>query len=213
MRIALKQVIPAPLAGISFAQTCIWGSDVELSSSNKTLILAGSGMGKSTLLAFLYGLRMDFTGEILLEGKSTKEIKLTEWSKIRQEQLSMVLQELKLFPHLTARENIQIKAQLTKHKSTSEIEAMASLLGVEQKLDQPCHQLSLGQQQRIAIIRALCQPFKLLLMDEPFSHIDQANIEKACTLIENECTANQAGLVLTSLGEKYPIAFNQTLNL
>ena len=80
---------------------------------------------------------------------------------------------------------------------------MAKQLGVFDLLKKPCGTLSFGQRQRIAIIRALCQPFDFLLLDEPFSHLDEANIKAASQLIKNECEAQGSSFILVSLGEEY----------
>ena len=126
-----------------------------------------------------------------------------EWAEIRQKNYSIVFQDLRLFPQLTAKENILLKSNLQQYKSETEIKEMATRLGIEDLLDKPCHTLSFGQRQRVAIIRALSQPFDFLLLDEPFSHLDKANIHAATKLIQDECTAQGSGLIIVSLGEQY----------
>ncbi len=211
MNIELKQVIPAPLAGISFGEHSVWQHDVSLSCNSNYLIHAPSGTGKSTLISVLYGTRNDFAGDVLIEGESSKKISLKKWSQLRQTMLSVIFQDLRLFPELTAFDNILLKATLTSDEKKDEIFSKAKLLGIENKLNTPCKFLSLGQQQRVAIIRALMQPFKFLLMDEPFSHLDQANIELASQLISEECKKNGAGLLLTTLGDKYLFNYDHVL--
>ena len=107
---------------------------------------------------------------------------------------------MKLFGNLTALENIELKRLLSPGFRTSDsIQEMASLLGIDGILHQPAAICSYGEQQRIAIIRALMQPFNWLIMDEPFSHLDDANIQKAASLIASECKARGAGLIITDL--------------
>jgi putative ABC transport system ATP-binding protein len=86
---------------------------------------------------------------------------------------------------------------------------MAAALGIAEKMQSKCGTLSLGQQQRVAIIRALAQPFQMLLMDEPFSHLDEDNIRLACALIEHKCKQHNAGLILTTLNQPYFIPYTQ----
>ena len=81
------------------------------------------------------------------------------------------------------------------------IDAMAETLGVSHILDQAAGLCSYGEQQRLAIIRALMQPFSWLIMDEPFSHLDIANTRKAAELIETECRKRKAGLLITDLDD------------
>ena len=76
---------------------------------------------------------------------------------------------------------------------------MAKRLGIESKLNKLCKTCSYGEQQRIAIIRSLQQPFDFLLLDEPFSHLDETNRKLAMELIEEECAARKASIILADL--------------
>ena len=76
---------------------------------------------------------------------------------------------------------------------------MASRLGISNKLNNQVKTCSYGEQQRIAIIRALQQPFEFLLMDEPFSHLDENNRKIATALIEEEAAKRNAGIILADL--------------
>jgi putative ABC transport system ATP-binding protein len=87
---------------------------------------------------------------------------------------------------------------------------MTQQLGMSAQLNQKTKTLSYGQKQRLAIIRALCQPFEFLLLDEPFSHLDNTNINIAWQLIQTEAKKQNAGIILTSLGNNYQLDFDQT---
>jgi putative ABC transport system ATP-binding protein len=136
-----------------------------------------------------------------------------DWTRLRQETFSIVFQNLRLFPQLTGLENILVKNDLTKTRSQQEIEKMAIQLGVFDILNQKAGTMSYGQRQRIAIIRALCQPFSFLLLDEPFSHLDDENIKIACQLIEQVVAENQASILLVSLGDDYYLNCEERLSL
>lgn len=138
---------------------------------------------------------------------------MEDWSKIRQEQVSVIFQDLRLFGQLSARENLRLKNQLSNHLTEAEILKMCQQLEMEHLLDKPCGILSYGQKQRIAIIRALCQPFEILLMDEPFAHLDQINIQLACDLIMQHSKAQNAAYLIASLGEAYNLEYTHHLNL
>ena len=97
------------------------------------------------------------------------------------------------------RENIEIKRILNPYHPAAEIEEMAEKLGIQNKLDQPAKTCSYGEQQRIAIIRALMQPFDFLLLDEPYSHLDEANRKKAMELIYEECEKRNAAMIFADL--------------
>ncbi len=212
--IVLKDLKPAPIYDSNPPDhSDIWATERTFEKGKTYLISAPSGKGKSTLLHLIYGLRKDYTGSILLDQQSSETFSMDTWSELRQVKMSIVFQNLRLFPELTALENIQLKNNLTSHHTASTIKAMASKLGVEELLNKRCATLSYGQRQRIAIIRSLCQPFDFLLLDEPFSHLDAANIEIARNLIQSELSAQGAGLLLVSLGEDYGFDYDYTLAL
>jgi putative ABC transport system ATP-binding protein len=98
---------------------------------------------------------------------------------MRQQKVSVIFQDLRLFPNLTARENIELNRVLQQpYYESTVVTEMALALNVQSILDQKAGICSYGEQQRIAIIRALVQPFQWLIMDEPFSHLDIENTQK-----------------------------------
>ena len=114
---------------------------------------------------------------------------------------------------MTVRENLQLKNALCDVFSEDELKSMLSELGIADKWDQKCGILSMGQQQRVAIIRALCQPFEWLILDEPFSHLDVENAQKCLRLIDQRCNQLNAGFVLTTLGDSYGYSYDQEIKL
>ena len=200
MRIDFKNVLPIPLADSPLSSDTCWKKEISFDSQQTFLVEAPSGKGKTTLLNIFYGVRHDYNGNVLFDGKNVNGFSIQHWTSLRQNFFSIVFQELKLFPQLTAIENIRIKNELTNTLTEKEIDSMAEQLGISHRMNQKCGTLSLGQQQRVATIRALAQPFKFILLDEPFSHLDEENSKKASELISNACKKNEAGLLLTSLG-------------
>lgn len=200
MKINFNRVTPAPLAGVIDYNTDIWEKEIFFEQGKKYKVFAPSGKGKSTFIHTIYGLRGDFKGEVKLNEQNVKSIKKETWADIRQKDLSIVYQDLRLFLDLTALENLQVKSALYKEDSATRISEMTELLGVKHLLNHKSKTLSYGERQRIAIIRSLIQPFDWLLLDEPFSHLDKVNIKKASDLITEEVTKRKAGLIVTSLG-------------
>ena len=213
MTITFNNLLPFPLEEYPHGNESVWKNNFELNLPKKIVLNASSGKGKSTFVNMIYGLRKDYSGELLIDGKNIADFTLDDWIEIRKERMSIVFQDLQLFPELTVFENLQLKNDLKQHKTDEEMTQMLELLGIRDKKNQLCKNLSLGQQQRVAIIRALLQPFELLLMDEPFSHLDEQNASIALDLISKETDANQGGFILTTLGSYHGFQYEQELNL
>ena len=114
---------------------------------------------------------------------------------------------------MTLLENIQLKNGLTNHASENEIKNWIEVVGLSKHLNQKAVHLSYGQRQRIAVIRAFCQTFDFILLDEPFSHLDQINQTLLLDLIINEAEKNNAGIILTSLQTIEDQRLNHVINL
>lgn len=163
-------------------------------------IHAESGGGKSSLLSFIYGNRNDYSGEIFFDQQNIRNLSIPQWCEIRQLSIALLPQEMRLFPEISVFENIELKNNITHKKSSEEILNMLKILGIEDKKDTLVSKLSIGQQQRVAIIRTLCQPFDFIFLDEPVSHLDKKNNLIVARLIEKEASANNAGIITTSVG-------------
>ncbi len=213
MNIQFNQVMPYPLASINHGAESIWGNSATLESGKKILLNASSGKGKSTFSMTVFGIRKDYDGTILYDNRNIQSFSVDEWVEIRQRKISTVFQDLQLFHKLTVSENLHLKNHLTDFKTESEIKAMLAELEIEHKWDDPCGLLSMGQQQRVAIVRSLCQPFQWLILDEPFSHLDEQNSMKCLSMIDRECTRQNAGFVLTSLDDDSRFPYDYELKL
>lgn len=215
MRITLKNIIPIPLKeNLSKRPSDVWHSTLTFGQEDFVKIKAPSGTGKTTLVHYLYKLRSDYEGSVLWNDKDVQQIKGDELASNRQQNISVIFQDLRLFENITARENIELNRVLQKpYYESNKIDEMAGRLGVLHILDQRAGICSYGEQQRIAIIRALIQPFSVLVMDEPFSHLDKDNSHKAAQLIGEECRKRSAGLVLTDLDEDDFFSYTLKLNL
>ena len=215
MQIELKQIVPIPLRDkFSQRNSDLWNQTVLFQHGEWVKIKATSGTGKTTFIHTLYKLRHDYSGQVYYDDQEIKNISGDALAQIRQQKISIVFQDLRLFPNLTARENIELKRVLqTPFYEATMIDEMAEKLGVTAILNQRAGLCSYGEQQRIAIIRSLIQPFDWLLLDEPFSHLDQDNIVKAATLIAEECSKRKAGFILTDLDEDEHFKYSRRLQL
>ena len=130
---------------------------------------------------------------------------IERWCALRREALAYLPQEMRLFGELSVMDNIMVKNRLTSYRSESEVMGMLDRLELAHKAGEPAGRLSVGQQQRVAIVRALCQPFDFLLVDEPVSHLDVRNNATVASLIVEEATARQASVIVTSVGNKLAV--------
>lgn len=213
MKITLNKVLPTPLASIKHSDKSIWGNFIELNEGKRIMLNASSGKGKSTFTTTTIGLRNDYTGEITYDNQNISSFSPAEWAEIRQTKIAVVFQDLQLFPKFSVKENLLIKNRLTNVFSETEIIQMLEQLEIDDKWNQQCGILSMGQQQRVAIIRALIQPYVWLIMDEPFSHLDKENTERCLKMIHERTVQQKAGFVLTTLGEDHGYNFDYELNL
>ena len=211
MLIELNDLVPDPLPEKIVEASGIWGGELRIAPRSKVLVSAQSGMGKSTLLHILYGLRQDYTGTAKVDGTCLRQFSTQEWERVRRERISLQFQDLRLFPNLSARENLLLLPQ--SNPAAPSLEEMAERLEMTPFLNQSLSTLSQGQRQRMALVRTLRKPFRFLMLDEPFSHLDETNQMSACSLIEEIVDRNQAGLLGSSLGSTPHLPFDQIIEL
>ena len=199
MQITLQEIVPEYINKDKINHSQVWGKTVVINKGEHLHIVAPSGSGKTSLIHFIYGLRKDFKGDITYDKNNIKELSTESFSSFRQNKISIIFQDLRFFEDQSARENIEIKRILNPYYNPGDIEDLARKLGVVRKLDQQIKTCSYGEQQRIAIIRSLVQPFDFLLLDEPYSHLDEDNRIKAMKLIYEECEKRNAAMVFADL--------------
>jgi ABC-type lipoprotein export system ATPase subunit len=199
MTIQLLQVLPEYFEEDRKERSEVWGKDLQFKKGEYIKIVAPSGSGKSSLVHFLYGMRPEYVGNILYGDKNIRELSVEDFAKIRKDNFSIVFQDLRLFPEQTVRQNIELKRQLNPFHPPEKIDDMAGRLGIKSKLSSKCRICSYGEQQRVAIIRSLMQPFDFLLLDEPFSHLDDNNSQKAMELMLEEAKARNASIIFADL--------------
>lgn len=198
MQITIKQLAPTFLEKEKIRRSEIWNKDISFNKGEKIQLIAPSGSGKTSFVHFLYGMRKDYTGAVLISGQEISKMNPEQTAAMRSGQMSIVFQDLRLFIDHSASENISIKRALNPF-GEDRMNEMAERLGIASKLKQAAGICSYGERQRIAIIRALQQPFDFIVLDEPFSHLDEANSKKALALIEEEAAKRNAGIILADL--------------
>ena len=212
--ISLQQVLPAAFAGMdSIATSEVWSREVVFRRGEYCLLEAASGAGKSTLCAFLYGCRSDYEGYIRFDKTDCRSLSAAAWEGLRRRSLSCLFQDLRLFGELTVLENLILKNDLTGFFSQEELDRLLEMVGMADKREARVNRLSIGQQQRVAFLRSLCQPFDFILLDEPVSHLDAANGELLAGLLIAEAQRQGAGILVTSVGNRLPLPYHKILRL
>lgn len=199
MPLQIQNILPTYFETARSQTSEIWGKNLQFEKGQFIKIVAPSGSGKTSLMHFLYGMRQDYGGSIIYDSKNIRHLLPEEISLLRKNNFSMVFQDLRLFPDQTVFQNIDIKRRLNPYHPVEKIKEMAEQLGIGSKLNSLCSTCSYGEQQRIAIVRALMQPFDFLLLDEPFSHLDNANSEMAMQLMLTEANIRQAAILFADL--------------
>jgi ABC-type lipoprotein export system ATPase subunit len=187
-------------AGHDGIHSDVWLQDITLERGKRYLISAESGTGKSSMCSYIYGYRQDYSGDIAFDGQDIRSLTVAQWCDIRQQHIAYLPQEMRLFGELTAMENVELKNRLTGFKSRDAIIKLFEVMGIADKVDSLASKLSIGQQQRVAIIRTLCQPCDFILLDEPVSHLDDENNRIVANLITQEAARQGAGIIATSVG-------------
>ncbi len=213
-KIRLSGVVPEVFRHTPPSFSEIWRTaDVTFERSKRYMIEAASGTGKSSLCAYLFGARTDYDGVISFNGTDIRTLSLPEWQSIRRANIAYLAQDPALFPELTALQNIMLKDSLTGCLGEAKIRELLSRFGLVDRMDYPAGKLSIGQQQRVGLIRAIAQPFDFILLDEPVSHLDEANNRLAAGLVAEYADRYNAGVIVTSVGNPLLIEGCTTLNL
>ena len=192
--ILFHNVTPRVFEGTELSSE-IWQCEAKFERDKLYLVEAESGKGKSTFCSYILGYRHDYSGCILFDNQDIT---------------------LRLFPELTAMENILIKSQLTADEaswSKDEIMTWFQRLGIPDKTDQKIGKMSFGQQQRVAMIRALVQPFDVLLVDEPISHLDDNNSRIMAEIMMEEAHKQNACVIVTSIGKHMDLPYDKVFKL
>lgn len=211
--IQFQNVVPHVFQSRDNSDSEIWGKDVTFQKGHLYLLESASGRGKSTFCSYLLGYRNDYSGQVLFDGHDTRSFRTSQWTDVRKSHVSLLFQELRLFPELTAWENVEIKNRLTSHTAAETIRRWFDMLGIGDKKDALIGKMSYGQQQRVALIRALVQPYDFIVLDEPISHLDDQNAAIMGEIVMEEARRQGAGVIMTSIGKHIPLNYEKTVRL
>ena len=172
--------------------------DLDMQAGTSVALLGESGSGKSTLLHLIAGLDTPDSGEIELSGQHLNNLNESELAEMRRQQVSLVFQQFHLISTLTVADNIRFQAALCGRFDAVFEEMLIQRLGLSTQLKKYPHQLSRGQQQRVAIARSLLHKPELVLADEPTGNLDeQSSLEVMSLFRELVKTAGSSLLMVT----------------
>jgi iron(III) transport system ATP-binding protein len=192
----MTEVLNLSNIGQSFARNAVLaGVNLSLQAGERLAVVGSSGSGKTTLLRLIAGLEPPTTGEITIAGKLVSR---TGESLIAPEhrEVAMVFQGLALFPHLRALDQIAFAAK--GRGGASEAKNLLDRIGLAHRANARLDELSGGERQRIALARALAQRPKLILMDEPFSSLDDEKRGEMRNLLRSLLETTQTTLILVT---------------
>ena len=161
------------------------GIDLTIEKGSFVSILGASGSGKTTLIELMSGILMPTSGEVIINGKTINNLEEPELTIMRRENIGIVFQKFNLLKMLTGYENIVLPCKIAhKNIDQSYLNEIVTQLGMSDQLDKYPSQMSGGQQQRIAIARALITKPAVLLADEPTGSLDHDNSIKTVQLLQ-----------------------------
>lgn len=188
--------------------------DFEADYKNPCLILGESGKGKTTLLHLLGGLLKPKTGNIFLNNQDISQLKNREMDAFRGKNIGIVFQQTHFVASLSVKENLLLAQYLPNLKQNLQpIQELLNRLDLSDKINQKPHQLSQGEQQRIAIARALLNQPKLILADEPSASLDDKNCQNIIKLLQEEAQAIQATLLIVTHDQRLKNVFKNQIEL
>ena len=188
----LKNITKNYLSGDNEVQA-LKGIDIEFRENEFVSILGQSGCGKTTLLNIIGGLDRYTSGDLIINGKSTKEFKDKDWDTYRNHSVGFVFQSYNLIPHQTVLSNVELALTLSgvskEERRKRAIKALEDV-GLKEQINKKPNQMSGGQMQRVAIARALVNDPDILLADEPTGALDSKTGVEVLKLLKKQCDRN-----------------------
>lgn len=188
--------------------------DIECQASEALLITGNSGKGKTTLLHLLGGLLQPQEGNVVINTVNIAALSPAVLDKFRGENIGLVLQQNHFVASLSVLENVVLASWLaTGSKAIAKAKSLLQALDLENKMDKLPSQLSVGQQQRASIARALINEPKLLLADEPTSSLDDENALRVAQLLEKLSKEYRAALIIVTHDARLKELFTNQIHL
>jgi len=196
------------------SRNCILNiSRFELEEAAQVALAGRSGSGKTTLLHVIAGISVPDSGSIKLGEVEVSALPEPERDRLRARTIGYIFQTFNLLPGYSALENILLAMSFAGHVDSRRAEMLLERVGLADRMKYRPHQLSTGQQQRVAVARALANRPKLVLADEPTGNLDENNGRETLTLIREACSQDGAALLCVSHDPSVLARFERTVAL
>jgi putative ABC transport system ATP-binding protein len=191
------------------------GISLRIDPGEFVAIVGPSGSGKSTLLGIIAGLDSPTSGRVLLDGIDITRMGEAKLASVRNQKIGMVYQAFNLIPTLTAQENVEIPLYVGKHpgKPSDRARELLQLVGLGHRLRNRPTQLSGGEQQRVAVARALATNPAIVIMDEPTGNLDQKNSENVLQMIRDLRTATGTTFIIATHDPNVAAAADRSIRI
>lgn len=187
--------------------------EFRLEARSQMALSGESGTGKTTFLHLIAGILAPDSGSILFDGQNVALLSESERDRLRAGSIGYIFQTFNLLQGFTVLENVLLGMAFGPGADRSRAMELLTRVGLADRIHHYPRQLSTGQQQRVAVARALANRPKLVLADEPTGNLDHANALAALSLIREACTENGAALLLVSHDREVLGAFETTASL
>lgn len=183
------------------AVTALAGVSMSVEQGQLLAVMGASGSGKSTLLHLMAGLTLPSEGRVLVAGEDLTTLGDFKLTLFRRRQIGLIFQAFNLIPTLTARENVMLPLMLdgrTKAADVQKVQSLLERLGLADRAQHRPDALSGGEQQRVAIGRALVMDPAVILADEPTGNLDSTNGRQVCELLRDLSAIHGKTIVLVT---------------
>ena len=214
------------LARVAFrwAGTCAFGltvKDFGIARGERVLLLGASGSGKSTLLSLICGIVAPRSGRVAVDGTDIAALPPAKRDRFRAERIGIIFQQFNLLPYMTPLDNILLPLRFAPERRRRASDARAAAMGLATALGLPAAEvarsasstLSVGQQQRVAVARALIGAPPLIVADEPTSSLDAGSQAAFLDLLFAQCAEAGSTLLMVSHDDRLASRFDRSVAL